>query len=122
MNITLTIVFILYQSPNLKIFCLLMLSEEPKRFSYVATKIDDSPRYTSTPSTKYVEFLLQEQCIVRIWVLTDGILRIRASFDGQFQEQSYCLVKTAWDDEMDDLMKDYRHRVEAQDIEIRETI
>ena len=25
------------------------------------------------------------------------------------------------DDEMDDLMKDYRHRVEAQDIEIRES-
>ena len=98
-----------------------MFSEEPKRSSYVATKIVDPPRYTSTPSTKYVEFLLQEQCMVRIWVLTDGILRIRASFDGQFKEQSYCLVKTAWDDEMDDLMKDYRHRVEAQDIEIRES-
>ena len=31
---------------------------------------------------------------IRIWFLTDSILRIRAGFDGDFAEESYSLVLT----------------------------
>ena len=48
---------------------------------------------------------------IRIWFLTDQILRIRAGFDGGFAEESYSLVTTAWEDRMDGFMKDYRKRI-----------
>ena len=48
---------------------------------------------------------------LRIWFLTDEILRIRAGFDGDFAERSYTLVMTAWDDAMDELLKGERTRV-----------
>ena len=50
---------------------------------------------------------------IRIWFLTDRILRIRAGFDGDFAEESYSLVTTAWEDRMDDYLKDYRRRIDA---------
>lgn len=37
---------------------------------------------------------------IRILFLTDSILRIRAGFDGDFAEESYSLVMTAWEDRM----------------------
>lgn len=48
---------------------------------------------------------------LRIWFLTDSIIRIRAGFDGDFAEESYSLTLTAWEDRMDDFLKDYRKRV-----------
>ncbi len=48
---------------------------------------------------------------IRIWFLTDHIIRIRAGFDGDFAEESYSLVMTAWEDRMDELLKAYRKRV-----------
>ena len=42
---------------------------------------------------------------IRICFLTDSIVRIRAGFDGDFSEESYSLVTTAWEDRMDDFMK-----------------
>ena len=50
---------------------------------------------------------------IRLMFLTDSILRIRAGFDGDFAEESYSLVLTAWQDRMDDFMKKYRKRVAA---------
>ena len=50
---------------------------------------------------------------IRLWFLTDEILRIRAGFDGDWDEASYSLVMTAWDSRTDELMKDYRRRVET---------
>lgn len=50
---------------------------------------------------------------IRLMFLTDSILRIRAGFDGDFAEESYSLVLTAWEDRMDDFMKKYRKRVEV---------
>lgn len=50
---------------------------------------------------------------IRLMFLTDSILRIRAGFDGDFAEESYSLVLTAWEDRMDEFMKKYRKRVEA---------
>ena len=52
---------------------------------------------------------------IRILFLTDSILRIRAGFDGDFAEESYSLVMTAWEDRMDDFLKSRRTRVEAAD-------
>lgn len=50
---------------------------------------------------------------IRLMFLTDSILRIRAGFDGDFAEESYSLVMTAWQDRTDDLLKNYRKRVEV---------
>lgn len=50
---------------------------------------------------------------IRVWFLTDSILRIRAGFDGDFAEESYSLVLTAWEDRMDSFMKNYRKRIET---------
>lgn len=52
---------------------------------------------------------------IRILFLTDSILRIRAGFDGDFAEESYSLVMTAWEDRMDDFLKGRRTRAEAAD-------
>ena len=52
---------------------------------------------------------------IRILFLTDSILRIRAGFDGDFAEESYSLVMTAWEDRMDDFLNGRRTRVEAAD-------
>lgn len=48
---------------------------------------------------------------VRIWFLTDHILRIRAGFDGDFAEESYSLMMTGWEDRLDDLWGEKRRRV-----------
>lgn len=48
---------------------------------------------------------------IRLWFLTDDILRIRAGFDGDWDEASYSLTMTAWDSRTDALMKDCRKRV-----------
>ena len=57
-------------------------------------------------------FTIQTDSVpIRIWFLTDQILRIRAGFDGDFAEESYSLVTTAWEDRMDGFMKDYRKRI-----------
>ncbi len=58
---------------------------------------------------------------MRLLFLTDDIIRIRAGFDGDFAEESYSLVMTAWEDRMDEVLKDYRHRIEAADADMTET-
>ena len=50
----------------------------------------------------------------RIILLNDDIVRIRCTFDEEFQEEaSYALVMTAWEDKMDDLLREERKQVEA---------
>ena len=41
---------------------------------------------------------------IRLWFLTDDILRIRAGFDDTFAEASYSLVTTAWPDRLDEVL------------------
>lgn len=55
---------------------------------------------------------------IRLWFLTDDIIRIRAGFDGDWDEASYSLVTTAWESRTDELMKDCRKRVEAAATEL----
>ena len=52
---------------------------------------------------------------IRIFFLTDYIIRIRTGFDGDFAEESYSLVTTAWEDRMDPFLKDYRKKIQIAD-------
>lgn len=52
---------------------------------------------------------------IRLWFLTDDILRIRAGFDGDFDEASYSLVMTAWNSRTDEFLKDYRKKISVAD-------
>ncbi|MFV0322079.1 MAG: TIM-barrel domain-containing protein [Alphaproteobacteria bacterium] len=47
----------------------------------------------------------------RVYFVTEDIIRIRGGFDSQFEEASYALVTTAWDDAYDNLLKNERKRV-----------
>lgn len=61
-------------------------------------------------------FSVMTNCVeIRILFLTDSIIRIRAGFDGDFAEESYSLVMTAWEDRMDEFLKDSRRRITAAD-------
>ena len=70
--------------------------------------------YTVTKKDNYFS-VMTDSVEIRILFLTDSILRIRAGFDGDFAEESYSLVMTAWEDRMDDFLKGRRTRVEAAD-------
>ena len=59
---------------------------------------------------------------LRIWFLTDDILRIRAGFDGDWDEASYSLTMTAWESRTDELMKDWRKRVKSAAASLTETL
>ena len=50
---------------------------------------------------------------IKIYFVTDDIVRIRASFDGKFKEESYALTMTAWEDRFDEFIGDDRIRVET---------
>ncbi len=50
---------------------------------------------------------------IRIHFVTDDMVRIRASFDRVFAEESYTLVLTAWEDRLDALLGSERRRIEA---------
>lgn len=58
---------------------------------------------------------------IRILFMTDDIIRIRAGFDGNFTEESYSLVTTAWEDRMDSFMGSSRKRVQPVKASIKET-
>lgn len=70
--------------------------------------------YTVTKKDNYFS-VTTNSVEIRILFLTDSILRIRAGFDGDFAEESYSLVMTAWEDRMDDFLKGRRTRVAAAD-------
>ena len=38
---------------------------------------------------------------IKVYFLTDEIIRVRASFDKEFAEESYVLSATAWPDRLD---------------------
>lgn len=57
-----------------------------------------------------------ESADVKLIFMSDDIVRIRLSFDKNFEEASYALITTAWDDKLDALLKDERHRINALEI------
>ena len=59
-------------------------------------------------------FEIKTNCVpVRIWMLTDDIVRIRAGFDGDFDEASYSLMMTSWESRTDRLFEGERKRIET---------
>ncbi len=48
---------------------------------------------------------------LRIWFLTDEIIRIRACFDKEYRELSYSLVTEAWADDTDSFFGDARKKI-----------
>ncbi len=67
-------------------------------------------------------YSIAADCVeIRLWFLTDEILRIRAGFDGDFDEASYSLVMTAWDSRTDELFKNERVRVNTAPAELTDS-
>lgn len=62
-----------------------------------------------------------DACPVRIYFLTPEIVRMRAGFDGSFEEYSYSLVMTAWDSVTDAMMGSARRKVEVAPSSCSET-
>ena len=58
---------------------------------------------------------------IKIIFLTDEIIRIRASFDREFAEESYVLMATAWEDRLDPLFEGERTRLVPVWPELHET-
>ncbi|GAB94407.1 alpha-glucosidase [Kineosphaera limosa] len=57
---------------------------------------------------------------IRLWFLTDDILRVRAGFGGTFAEASYSLVTTAWPDRLDDVHGAARMRLTPARFDLQE--
>jgi len=64
--------------------------------------------------------IIGDTASVKLYFITDDIIRIRISFDRDFTERSYSLVTTAWDDELDGLMKEERQKVNPIDVDVRD--
>lgn len=73
-------------------------------------------RFESIEKTDNGYLVKGDSAFAKIIFLTDDIIRIRVSFDGKFRESSYALVTTAWDDDLDELLKDERKRINALDV------
>lgn len=48
---------------------------------------------------------------MRLYFMNDDVVRVRVSFDKEFEEASYLLVTTGWDDKLDDFMGRERKRI-----------
>ena len=57
---------------------------------------------------------------IKLYFLTDEIIRVRVSFDKNFAEESYVLATTAWEDRLDNLFEGERTRVEPAKIKFEE--
>lgn len=68
--------------------------------------------------TKIPEGYVIDACGARVKLcfMTPWIVRARVSFSGGFEERSYALAATAWDDELDELFKGERRRVRPLDV------
>lgn len=62
-----------------------------------------------TDKSSYVS-LISEDNEIRIYYLTDDIVRIRANFNDDFKEKSYSLVSTFYEDELDEFFGNERNR------------
>lgn len=59
--------------------------------------------------------------MIKVIFLTKDIVRIRASFDKQFVEESYVLTLTAWKDRLDALLGRERKHIQALDVPYEES-
>ena len=64
--------------------------------------------------------LVADHGSARLWFLSDDVIRFRLSCDGIFEEASYALVTTAWEDRLDPLFSKERTRIKALSPEMAE--
>lgn len=57
---------------------------------------------------------------IRLYFLTEDIFRLRADFSGEFKEASYILTKTAWEDQLDEVLGEERERITCADVKVDE--
>lgn len=57
---------------------------------------------------------------IKIYFLTDEIIRIRASFDKKFKEESYVLSTVGWDDRLDGVLGEYRKKIDPIKPDVKE--
>lgn len=57
---------------------------------------------------------------IKIYFLTDEIIRIRASFDKKFKEESYVLSTVGWDDRLDNVLGEYRKKIDPIKPDVKE--
>ena len=68
---------------------------------------------TIETNNKYYQIAIPEGPTIRIYFVNQSIIRVRVCFDKNplFDEQSYALVMTAWEDRFDDVLKNIRRRI-----------
>jgi len=77
-------------------------------------------QYKSIEKTNNGYIIHGDAADIMLVFMTDDLFRIRVSFDRSFPEHSYTLVTTAWDDDMDELLKAERERITALDVPFEE--
>lgn len=78
-------------------------------------------RFQSVEKTDNGYMIHGDNADVMLVFLSDDVIRIRTSFSRSFEEASYALVTTAWEDELDELFKEERTRITALSVPYEET-
>ena len=78
-------------------------------------------RFQSVEKTDNGYIIHGDNADVMLVFLSDDVIRIRTSFSRSFEEASYALVTTAWEDELDELFKEERTRITALSVPYEET-
>lgn len=77
--------------------------------------------YSNIEKIDYGYVIHGDAADVLLVFMTDDIFRFRVSFSRNFKEESYTLIRTAWPDRMDELLKDERKRIAPLDVPVSET-
>ncbi|MBQ9594910.1 MAG: DUF4968 domain-containing protein [Synergistaceae bacterium] len=72
-------------------------------------------KFLSYEKTRNGYLIHGDNADVMLVFMTDDVIRIRVSFAREFIENSYALVVTAWDDNLDSLFSEERTRITALD-------
>lgn len=77
-------------------------------------------KYVSHEKTENGWLIHGDTADVMLVFMTDDIVRIRVSFTGEFREESYTLVTTAWADRLDPLFEGERQRIDSLSVACKE--
>lgn len=77
-------------------------------------------KYVSHEKTENGWLIHGDTADVMLVFMTDDIVRIRVSFTGDFREESYTLVTTAWADRLDPLFEGERQRIDSLSVDCKE--
>lgn len=77
-------------------------------------------KYSDIKEIKNGYLISADGADVKLIFMTDDIIRIRVSFDKKFEEASYSLVKTAWEDKLDNIFSEEREKITPLSITYKE--